>query len=115
MARLRLTPQKKEFFRLYCEASANAVQIASLLVDLLGRFPDDLGELQSRIKDCEHRGDTLTSDVVDLLNRTFVTPFDRDDMYRLAGALDGICGVVDEGAGHLGPDGGKQNPPAARA
>src|SRR2546430_17565353 len=102
MARLRLTPQKKEFFDLYCQASANAVQIASLLVDLLGRFPDDLAELQRRIKDCEHRGDTLTSDVVDLLNRTFVTPFDRDDMYRLAGALRHTCDIVEEGGGNVG-------------
>jgi uncharacterized protein len=38
---------------------------------------------------------------VDLLNRTFVTPFDRDDMYRLAGALDDICDHVDEAAGRV--------------
>ena len=50
------------------------------------------------IKELEHDGDRLTHEVVDLLNRTFVTPFDRDDMYRLAGALDDICDHVDEAA-----------------
>ena len=39
--------------------------------------------------------------MVDLLNRTFVTPFDRDDMYRLAGALDDVCDWIDEAAHNL--------------
>ena len=41
MARLRLTPKKREFFELYTQAAANAVEIAGLLVQLLDRFPDD--------------------------------------------------------------------------
>src|SRR5213080_5266539 len=102
MARLRLTPQKREFFDLYTRASANAVEIARLLVELLDTFPQDGTELIGRIKDREHEGDRLTHEVVDLLNRTFVTPFDRDDMYRLAGALDDICDHVDEAAGDIG-------------
>src|SRR5919201_588371 len=100
--RLRLTPQKREFYDLLTQASANAVDIARLLVELLDRYPDDGGELIRRIKEHEHTGDRLTHDVVSLLNRTFVTPFDRDDMYRLAGALDDICDHVDEAADNLG-------------
>jgi len=114
MVRLRLIPQKREFFDLYCKASANAVEIARLLVELLERFPDGLADLQRRIKQCERRGDTLTYDLVDLLNRTFVTPFDRDDMYRLAGALDDICDFVDEVADNVGLYGVRQIPPEAR-
>jgi uncharacterized protein len=53
------------------------------------------------VKELEHAGDRLTHELVDLLNRTFVTPFDRDDMYRLAGALDDICDHVDEAAGRI--------------
>src|ERR687884_668043 len=102
MARLRLTPQKREFFDLYTRASANAVAIAGLLVELLDRFPEQDGDLIRRIKEKEHEGDHLTHEVVNLLNRTFVTPFDRDDMYRLAGALDDICDHVDEAADNLG-------------
>jgi len=114
MARISLVPQKREFFDLYCRASANAVEIARLLVDLLARFPDN-GELPNRIKDCEHEGDRLTHDVVDLLNRTFVTPFDRDDMYRLAGALDDICDFVEEAADDIGLYGVKVIPDSAKA
>jgi uncharacterized protein len=98
---MRLTPQNREFFDLYSRASANTVEIARLLVELLERFPAGNGDLITRIKEREHEGDHLTHEVVDLLNRTFVTPFDRDDMYRLAGAIDDVCDHVDEAAGNL--------------
>jgi predicted phosphate transport protein (TIGR00153 family) len=114
MARLRLTPQKGEFFELYARASANTVEIARLLVQLLDRFPDDGAVLISQIKEREHEGDELTSEVVNLLNRTFVTPFDRDDMYRLAGAIDDVCDHVDEAADNLGSWGVERVPQKAR-
>jgi predicted phosphate transport protein (TIGR00153 family) len=115
MPRIRLTPQKREFFDLYAQASANAVEISRLLVKLLERFPNDGRELIEQIKSREHEGDRLTHDVVDLLNRTFVTPFDRDDMYRLAGALDDICDHIDEAADNLGVYGVERVPEKARA
>src|SRR5438067_11534290 len=99
--RLRLTPQNRAFFGLFSGASTNAVEIARLLVELLDRFPEDGAELIRQIKDREHEGDRLTHEVVDLLNRTFVTPFDRDDIYRLAGAIDDVCDHVDEAAGNI--------------
>ena len=102
MALLRLTPQNRAFFELYTRASANAVEISRLLVELLEGFPSSDGELIRRIKEREHEGDRLTHEVVDLLNRTFVTPFERDDMYRLAGAIDDVCDHVDEAADNLG-------------
>ena len=115
MARIRLTPQKREFFDLYASASANTVEIARLLVELLETFPQDGSELIRRIKDREHEGDRLTHEIVDLLNRTFVTPFERDDMYRLAGALDDICDNVDEAADNLGVYGVERVPERARS
>jgi predicted phosphate transport protein (TIGR00153 family) len=114
MARLRLTPQKREFFDLYTRASANAVQISELLVQLLEQFPEQDGTLIRRIKEREHEGDHLTHEVVDLLNRTFVTPFERDDMYRLAGAIDDVCDHIDEAAGNLGTYGVQSVPAKAR-
>ena len=110
---MRLTPQNREFFELYCRASANTVEIARLLVELLERFPAGNGDLITRIKEREHEGDHLTHEVVDLLNRTFVTPFDRDDMYRLAGAIDDVCDHVDEAAGNLATYGIEQVPEKA--
>jgi predicted phosphate transport protein (TIGR00153 family) len=115
MRRLRLTPQKHEFFDLYAQASANAVEIARLLVDLMERFPEDGQGLITQIKEREHDGDRLTHEVVLLLNKTFVTPFDRDDMYRLAGALDDICDHVDEAADNLGSWGVDRVPEKAGA
>jgi len=112
---VRLIPQKRAFFDLYTQASANAVGIAKLLVDLMERFPQDGDSLIEQIKAREHEGDRLTHDVVDMLNRTFVTPFDRDDMYRLAAALDDICDHVDEAADNLGSWGVERVPGKARA
>jgi uncharacterized protein len=114
MARIRLTPQKQEFFSLYAQASANAIEISRLLVELLERFPDDGEGLVRQIKEREHQGDQLTHEVVNLLNRTFVTPFDRDDMYRLAGAIDDICDHVDEAADNLSSWGVDRVPQKAR-
>ena len=100
--RLSFTPQNREFFQLFVRTSANVVEIARLLSEFLDRFPESSGELVRLIKDREHDGDRLTREVVDLLNRTFVTPFDRDDMYRLSSALDDICDHVDEAADNIG-------------
>src|ERR671922_2611915 len=101
MARLSLVPQKREFFDLYNRAAANAIAIAQALIELLEQFPDDTEERVRDIKELEHEGDRITHDLVDLLNRTFVTPFDRDDMYRLSTALDDVCDHVDDAAGNI--------------
>jgi len=112
--RLRLTPQNRAFFGLFNRSSTNAVEISRLLVELLDRFPEST-ELIRRIKDREHEGDRLTHEVVDLLNRTFVTPFDRDDMYRLATAIDDVCDHVDEAADNIALYGVRVVPPEAKA
>lgn len=97
---LRLTPQKREFFDLFVRASANAREISRLLVELLTEWPESKEKLRD-IREAEHEGDRLTHEVINLLNRTFVTPFDRDDMYRLAGVIDDICDHVDEAADNI--------------
>jgi uncharacterized protein len=97
---LRLTPQKREFFGLFNQAAANAREISRLLVDLLNGWPDSRGLLRD-IREAEHEGDRLTHAVIDLLNRTFVTPYDRDDMYRLASVIDDVCDHVDEAADNI--------------
>src|SRR5229473_2118766 len=101
MARMSLVPQKREFFALYNRAAENVVAIAEALIALLEQFPQESNVRMRDIKELEHEGDRLTHEIVDLLNRTFVTPFDRDDMYRLAGALDDVCDFVDDAAGNV--------------
>jgi uncharacterized protein Yka (UPF0111/DUF47 family) len=100
VARISLVPQNREFFRLLERASANAIGISRQLVDMLDRFPANGSHLRE-VKELEHEGDRLTREVVDLLNRTFVTPFDRDDMYRLASVIDDVCDHVDEAADNI--------------
>lgn len=97
---LRLTPQKREFFVLFTQASSNARDIARALVELLAEWPDNREKLRD-IRELEHEGDRLTHAVIDLLNRTFVTPFDRDDMYRLASVIDDVCDHIDEAADNI--------------
>src|SRR3954453_23595686 len=97
---LRLTPQKREFFELFTKASLNAREISRALVERLESWPDARSKLLD-IRELEHEGDRLTHEVIDLLNRTFVTPLDRDDMYRLASAIDDVCDHVDEAADNI--------------
>ena len=96
--KFRIKPQKREFFTLFEQSSANTVQIAQLLVELLSSYPGNGEQLIARIKDREHEGDRLTYEIAQLINNTFVTPFDRDDIRRLATRLDDICDHIDEAA-----------------
>jgi predicted phosphate transport protein (TIGR00153 family) len=113
MARISLAPQKREFFRLFSRASENAVEISQLLLRLLDDVPPDVDMLLG-IKELEHEGDRVTRELVDLLNRTFVTPFDRDDIYNLASAIDDVCDHVDEAAGMIAYYGISEIRPQAR-
>jgi predicted phosphate transport protein (TIGR00153 family) len=98
MARLSLVPQKREFFVLFNRAAANTIEISQRLIELLNDFPERADDRMRDIKELEHAGDRTTHDLIDLINRTFVTPFDRDDLYRLATVLDDICDHVDDSA-----------------
>ncbi len=97
---LSLRPQKREFFDLFTQAAANARDIAAALVQLLDEWPEGRERLRD-IRELEHEGDRLTREVIDLLNRTFVTPLDRDDMYALATAIDDVCDHIDEAADNI--------------
>jgi predicted phosphate transport protein (TIGR00153 family) len=97
---LNLRPQKREFFELYTRAAANARDIARALVELIDEWPSSREKLRD-IRELEHEGDRLTHAVINLLNRTFVTPFDRDDMYNLASAIDDVCDHIEEAADNI--------------
>jgi predicted phosphate transport protein (TIGR00153 family) len=98
MARISLVPQKREFYDLYNRAAANIVEISAKLMTLLDAFPEGADASMRDIKELEHEGDRITHELIDQINRTFVTPFDRDDMYRLAGVLDDVCDHIDDSA-----------------
>jgi len=88
-------PKEREFFDLFEEAGANAVRAAGLLERLLQEWPEH-GELQRDIVVCEHEGDRITHDIIQRLNQTFVTPFDREDIIALASGLDDVVDWIEE-------------------
>ncbi len=96
-----LAPSGREYFALFEKAGANVLRAADLLDQLLSTYPDRK-ELATEILICEQDGDRITHDLIHHLNHTFVTPIDRDDIYRLAGALDDIVDYIEEVADYLG-------------
>jgi predicted phosphate transport protein (TIGR00153 family) len=100
MAKIRLIPQTREFYTLFDRAAQNLVTTSQLLLDLLENYPDR-GDLVGQIKDREHEGDSVTHDIVQLVNKTFVTPIDGEDIYDLATSLDDVCDFMDEVADEL--------------
>ena len=90
----QVIPKEHAFFELFQRAGANVARAAAELADLTG----DLSGAEAkagRIKGLEHEGDELTHQILALLNTTFVTPFDREDIYRLASTLDDILDAVE--------------------
>ncbi len=90
-----LIPRERRFYDLFDRQVQNVVEAAQVL---LAVFADigTLPERQPQIKDLEHAGDELTHELVRTVNRTFVTPFDREDIYALASGLDDVLDYVDE-------------------
>ena len=94
-------PKEREFFDLFEEAGNNAVRAAGLLERMLEQWPDH-GEALRDVVVCEQEGDRITHDIIQRLNQTFVTPFDREDIIALASALDNIVDFIEEIADFLG-------------
>ena len=112
MAKIRLIPQTREFYTLFDRAAQNLVTTAQLLLDLLEHYPDRR-DLVDQIKDREHEGDAVTHEIVQLVNKTFVTPIDGEDIYDLATALDDVCDFMDQVADELNLYGVEDVPPEA--
>jgi predicted phosphate transport protein (TIGR00153 family) len=94
-------PKEREFFDLFEEAGNNVVRAAELLELMLDTWPDH-GEALRDVVACELEGDRITHDIIQRLNQTFVTPFDREDIIALATSLDDIVDFVEEIADFLG-------------
>jgi predicted phosphate transport protein (TIGR00153 family) len=95
LARLRLIPQDDRFFDLFNRSAENTLEGARLLNDLLTNFVD-IDRKARHLKDIEHTGDEITHEVFRALNRTFVTPLDREDISHLASALDDVIDWMEE-------------------
>jgi predicted phosphate transport protein (TIGR00153 family) len=95
--RLSLFPRDEQFFDLYGKMAVEIRAAAGMLEQLFAIEPPDLTKVPP-IKDAEHRCDALTHDTIQRLHRTFVTPFDREDLYALATTLDTVMDAIDHAA-----------------
>ena len=93
---IHLLRRERRFYDLFDRQAGNVVAAARVL---RAAFDDDIGNMEAHaaeIKDLEHAGDELTHEIIQTLNRTFITPFEREDIYALGAGLDDVLDYVDE-------------------
>jgi predicted phosphate transport protein (TIGR00153 family) len=93
--RLALVPRPAEFYELFTRAGENALEAARKAEIRFREYPNS-SVTQADIKEVEHAGDRITHDIIQLLNTQYVTPFDREDIYQLATAIDDVVDHIDE-------------------
>ena len=96
--RLKLTPRDTIFFDLLTESAQHLVVGANLLRELLSAPRSERKAIFQRINEAENQADEVTHTIMRRLDQTFVTPFDRDDIYRLASGLDDCIDFMEEAA-----------------
>ena len=92
--RLALIPKTSEFYELFGEAGANALEIAKKAETRFGEYPN-ASVTQADVKELEHVGDRFTAEIIQTLNTHYVTPFDREDIYELATRLDDVVDHIE--------------------
>jgi predicted phosphate transport protein (TIGR00153 family) len=93
----KLTPRDSAFYDMFTEAGRNVAQTVDVLSGLLD--PNANREaIAKTLRECEHAGDAVTHRIMRQLNTSFVTPFDREDIYRLASALDDVVDAIEAAA-----------------
>lgn len=90
-----LLPREDQYFALFAQMSTKLQEAAKILVEMMQASDTDFESLSKRIKDVEHECDELTHSITTKLNKSFITPFDREDIYTLSVALDDICDYMD--------------------
>lgn len=92
-----LLPREDVYFDLFTKMAEKIEEASAILIEMLDDPAPDLNSFRTRIKDIEHGCDQLTHQITNKLNKSFITPFDREDIYTLAVALDDICDYIDAG------------------
>jgi uncharacterized protein len=95
--RLRLTPREDSFYDMFADSANNLVTGARLLVELISEGADREA-VAEKMRACEHAGDECTHAIMHRLNESFITPFDREDISRLASELDDVMDFMEEAA-----------------
>jgi predicted phosphate transport protein (TIGR00153 family) len=97
MARFSLIPKDEKFYADFIGLAEEIRKGSRLLKQMLSSDPPDAHKA-AEIKDAEHRCDALTRAIIDRLNRTFITPLDREDIHSLAISLDDVMDAIDAAA-----------------
>jgi hypothetical protein len=96
-ARVRLIPRDEQFYDLFTQLAERLTRAAQLLLQLF-QEPQHRAQHVAAIKSAEHEADGLTHEIIDRLDRTFITPFDREDIHQLASKLDDVVDLLDGAA-----------------
>jgi len=89
----RIIPRDQAFFAMFEKAAQNALEGAEVLKELLDTF-DDIKEKARKIEEIEHKGDTITHEIIKRLNTTFITPIDREDILALNSSIDDVIDLI---------------------
>ncbi len=90
---VRLIPRDTSFFKMFSEMSENLIAGANTLVDLFADYRNVEAKIHE-IRRIEHRGDDMTHAILTRLNQTFITPFDREDIHKLASSFDDVLDFI---------------------
>lgn len=93
-------PKENRFFDIFEMSAKNLLDAATAFHDLLHDFTN-VSKKVEKITEYEEKGDALTHEVIQVLNRTFVTPIDREDIFRLAESLDDVLDQIEDAASRL--------------
>ena len=97
---INFLPREVKFFDYLNLQAENIVKAADCFKNAVKKGPFE-EETVKTIKKLEHEGDTLTHEIVDMLNRTFITPIDREDIFALANTLDDILDMINSMANRI--------------
>ncbi len=93
-----LLPREDQYFEFFIQMADKIQEGSAILVDMLAAPDDQFDSFSKKIKAVEHECDEIAHNVSIKLNRSFITPFDREDIYTLAMALDDVCDYIDASA-----------------
>jgi len=97
----KLFKKDEKFYRIFNQMTVYILEAAELLHKMVSEPEGELQPLAGRIKDLEHLGDDLTHSVIRELNKTFITPIDREDIHDLSMALDDVLDLIDATAARI--------------
>src|SRR5688572_19547737 len=98
MGMISFLPKEEQYFDLFLQMTVYISDAARELKEMLADKNFDYAEYAKRIKGLEHACDELTHNISTKLNKSFITPFDREDIYLMSSALDDIVDLIDDAA-----------------